>query len=475
MRVLSIILLVLVIGVVGASYKFGMDTEKVYNGLIDKYTEDETFSVVSKSYDRGLLSSRARTVFAVKNMGKEVVRLDETDTIYHGPIPILAVFKGAAKPTPVLAVMDSEIRLVPAEGGTKNAELFEKIPPVDVHTVISFDNKAVADMSMPGFELELKEGEKFSWKGFTGQVDYDTNSFHSISDLKSPGFEVDGEDSTLTLSGLKGWSELSYSEPGAEYPTGDVNFTVESVDFVAKPGAKSKKNLTITNLEFTGNSEEKGGLLDSSHSAVFDELTFGSDKYGPGGYELSISNVDSASWKKLQRLINENQNAADNEEMKARFTGELVDLLPGFIGKSPKIELRKLSLETSGGRLEGRLGIYADGSGLENVDLAQNPVLMLAALTADAGITVSKELFLSALTNHKKEEVLNNLASMGDEPPTEEELIELARGAAEDEIDLLVSGDILVSEGDSYKIEAAYKAGQVIINGQPIDLGALLK
>jgi len=152
-----------------------------------------------------------------------------------------------------------------------------------------------------------------------------------------------------------------------------------------------------------------------------------------------------------------------------------VNLLPGFVSKSPKIELRKLSLETSGGKLEGHLGIYADGEGLENVDLAQNPVLMLAALTADAGITVSKELFISALTDHKKEEVLNNLASMGDDPPTDEELAELARGAAEDEINMLVSGDILVSEGDFYKIEAAYKAGQVIINGQPIDLGALLK
>jgi len=474
MRVLSIILLVLVLAVVGTSYKFGMDTEKVYNDLVDKYTEDDTFSVVSKSYDRGLLSSRARTVFAVKNMGKEIVRLDETDTIYHGPIPILAVFGGKAKAAPVLAVMDSEIRLIPAEG-SDNAEMFEKIPPVDVHTVITFDNKAVADMSMPSFEADIENVGKLSWQGFSGKVDYDTKSFHSISDLKSPGFEIDGEDSTLAVSGLKAWSELSYASADAEYPTGDVNLTVDSLDLSAKTGANGKKNLAITNIEFKGNSEDKGGLLDSSHSLVFSGLTFGGDKYGRGGYELSISNIDSASWKKLQRLINENQDAADNEEAKARFTGELVNLLPGFVSKSPKIELRKLSLETSGGKLEGHLGIYADGSGLENVDLAQNPVLMLAALTADAGITVSKELFISALTDHKKEEVLNNLASMGDDPPTDEELAELARGAAEDEINMLVSGDILVSEGDSYKIEAAYKAGQVIINGQPIDLGALLK
>ncbi|MCL4244945.1 MAG: DUF945 family protein, partial [Candidatus Dadabacteria bacterium] len=341
-------------------------------------------------------------------------------------------------------------------------------------TVISFGNKAVADMSMPSFELDLEEGDKLSWKGFTGRVDYDTNMFHSISDLKSPGFEIDGKDSTLTLSDIKGWSELSYITPDAEYPTGDVNFTVAKLDFLAKPGAKLK-NLTITGVVFEGNNSEKGGLLNSSHSMAFDELTFGSDKYGPGGYELSISNIDSKSWKKLQTLINENRNAADSEELKSRFAGELVNLLPGFVSKSPSIELKKLSLETSGGKLEGHLGIYADGEGLENVNLAENPVLMLAALTADAGITVSKELFVSALTDYKKEEVLENMKAVGDDPPTDEELTELASGAAEDEINLLVSGDILVEKDDSYTIEAAYKSGQVIINGQPIDLGALLK
>ncbi|MCC6712234.1 MAG: YdgA family protein [Candidatus Dadabacteria bacterium] len=473
MRVVSVIIIVLVIAVVGMSYRFGMDTEHVYNDLIDQYTEGDAFSVVSRSYDRGILSSRARTVFAVRNMGKEIVRLDETDTIYHGPVPVMAIFKGKAGPAPVLSVLDSRIRLVPPEGSA-NADLFEKIPPIDAHTVISFDNKAAADMSMPGFELDLEDGDKLSWKGFTGRVDYDTNAFHSLSDLESPGLRIDGKDSTLTVSDIKAWSELSHPAPDAEYPTGDVNFTVGKLDFLAKPGAKLR-NLTITGIDFKGENSERGGLLDSSHSMVFDKLTFGDDKYGPGGYELSISNIDSKSWKKLQALINENQNAADSEETKARFTGELVNLLPGFISRSPSIELRKLSLETSGGKLEGYLGIHADGEGLENVDLAQNPVLMLAVLTADAGITVSKELFVSALTDYKKEEVLENMKAMGDDPPTDEELAELASGAAEDEINLLVSGDILVEKGDSYTIEAAYKAGQVIINGQPIDLGALLK
>ena len=473
MRVVIVIIIVLVIAVVGMSYRFGMDTEYVYNDLIDQYTESGTLSVISRSYDRGILSSRARTVFAVKNMNKELVRLDETDTIYHGPIPVLAIFKGKAGPAPVLSVLDSQIKLVPAEG-KGNAELFAKIPPIDVRTVISFGNKATADMSMPSFELDLEEGDKLSWKGFTGRVDYDTNQFHSLSDLESPGLEIDGEDSTLTITDIKAWSELSHPTPDAEYPTGDVNFTVAKLDFLAKPGAKLK-NLTITGIVFKGNNSEKGGLLDSSHSMVFDELTFGSDKYGPGGYELSISNIDSKSWKKLQTLINENRNAADSEELKARFTGELVNLLPGFVSKSPRIELKKLSLETPGGKLEGYLGIYADGEGLENVDLAENPILMLAVLTADAGITVSKELFVSALTDYKKEEVLENMKAAGDDPPTDEELAELAAGAAEDEINILVSGDILVEKDDFYTIEATYKAGQVIINGQPIDLGALLQ
>ena len=82
---------------------------------------------------------------------------------------------------------------------------------------------------------------------------------------------------------------------------------------------------------------------------------------------------------------------------------------------------------------------------------------------------------MSALIDYKKQEVLDNMKAAGDDPPTDEELAELANGAAEDEIDILISGDILVEKDDSYTIEAAYKSGQVIINGQPIDLGALLQ
>lgn len=474
MRVVLITVLVLILALLGLQYWFGIRTEQVYNEMIEEYSQSETLTILSTKYEKGWQTSKAETSYALKNGDTEIIRLEETDTIYHGPVPIRAILKGKAGFVPVMSVIESKVVIVPV-GESDYSEILKKLPPAELLTTVSLDDRVRTDITMPGVETEAgSEGEKLTWKGLTGVAEYGTDFKDVKTTFQSPGLGAEGKETILAVSGVKGGSNLRYAEQGADYPTGSMDFMIDTLTVKSKkdePG--SYDNFTLTNIKFTGTSKESAGTLDSSHSLGFAELDLGGYKYGPGGYTLAIRNIDAKSWKSMQAIMNESY---QTEEQKALFMQELMKVLPAFISKSPEIEITSLSLDTEKGNLNGHIGISVDGTGLENIDIASNPVVLLTAIKADAGVTVSKSLLTTTVTDYKKEEISDNLEAIGgDAVPSAEELSEMAADAAAEEIDDLVKQNILVDKGDSYEINAGYALGQVDINGQPLDLGALLQ
>ena len=85
-------------------------------------------SIVEKSYEKGWLNSKAKTIFAIKNGGAELIKFEETDTIYHGPFPLQAVLSGRAGLTPVMAVIDSKLVPIPV-GKSEFSRIIKKLPP----------------------------------------------------------------------------------------------------------------------------------------------------------------------------------------------------------------------------------------------------------------------------------------------------------------------------------------------------------
>ena len=151
MRVLLVIVLVLLLAVLGLPYWFGIRTEKVYNDIVAGYSASDNISIVEKSYEKGWLSSRAKTIFAIKNGAADLIKFEETDTIYHGPFPMQALLSGRAGLSPVMAVIDSELVAVPV-GESEFSEIIKKLPPADLLTRISLDGGGVTDITVPGIE-----------------------------------------------------------------------------------------------------------------------------------------------------------------------------------------------------------------------------------------------------------------------------------------------------------------------------------
>lgn len=475
MRVLLVIVLIVLLALLGLPYWFGMRTEKVYNDIVTSYSESQNITIVEKSYEKGWLNSKAKTVFAVKNGGAELIRFEETDTIYHGPFPLQAVLSGRAGLSPVMAVIDSQLVPIPAEK-SEFSEIIKKLPPANLLTRLSLDGGGITDITVPGIETEAGEqGEKLKWEGLTGDVAFSPEFKDVDTALKSQGLMLTGKDMNLTVKEIAGDSRVKYVGPENKYPVGDINLTVGEVALQTKNDNSGEyEKFAVTGIKLTGTSSENQSNLNSTHSLGFRELVVGGGKYGPGGYELAIRNIDMASCMKVQDVLKKNQNTAQTEEAREKFMAELMKIVPDLIKKSPEIELTKLNLETSNGSLDGHLKISVDGSNQNNPELAANPLFLLAAIKANARVSVTKTLLETILTGYKKEEILDDFKKADDEIPPDEEILGMAKEEAGDEIKGLKDQNIITESGDNYELKASYEMGQVTLNGQPLDMGSLL-
>ena len=474
-RVILAVVLVIVLALFGLPYWFGIQTEKAYNDIINKYSETGSVSIVEKSYEKGWLNSKAKTTFVIKNGNADLIKLEESDTIFHGPFPLQAVLSGRAGLTPVMAVIDSKLVPIPV-GESEYSDIIKKIPPASLLTRLSLDGGGITDITMPGIETqEGGQGEKLKWEGLTGDVRFGPEFKDVDTGLKSPGLHIAGKDSDVTITGLEAESKIKYVGPENKYPVGDINFTVGGIVVKSKDENSGEyDNFSITGIGLTGTSTESEGILDSTHSLGFKELDAGGSKYGPGGYELAIRNIDMASWVQIQELLKKNQNASQTEEERALFMSELMKIVPGLIKKSPEIELTKLSIKTSAGSLDGHLKISVDGSNMDNPELASNPLFLVTAIKANAKLSVTKPLLETVITDYKREEIAEDFRKADDEIPPDVEIAEMAKEEMGDEIKGLMDQGIITESGENYELNASYEMGQVTLNGQPLDMQSLI-
>ncbi|MEQ9618683.1 MAG: YdgA family protein [Deltaproteobacteria bacterium] len=476
MRVILIILIVILIALLGLPYWFGIQTEKDYKNITKDYSESEHLEITDQSYQKGWLNSKAKTTFLLINGDSGILKLEEIDTIYHGPIPLQLLFGEQAVLRPVMAVIDSEVRVIPVKE-SDYSEIIKNIPPLELFTTLSLDGHGTTQITMRGLNTESgKQGEKLVWNGLEGVIDFGPQLESLDTRLKSPGLEIDGKDTELSITDIEGESNLIYKDKGHNYPTGEASVSVKELFVKSTDDETGEEDyVRINGIRISGSTEEETGTLSSAHSAGFEEIEIAGRKYGPGGYDLAIRNIDIASWRKIQKLINENERTRDTEQSKEQFMTELTLILPDLVRKSPEIELTKLSIETDKGVLQGYALISVDGSNLENPELAANPLFLITSIKASAELSISKTLLKSMLTDYEMDEISDDYKNLGNPMPSANELEEMAEKAAEEKIKELLNKNFIVIEGESYELRASYEMGQVMLNGSPLGLDSFMK
>lgn len=476
MRVVFIIILVVLGILLALPYWFGLNTEKEYGNLITGFSEAENITVADKSYKRGWLSSKARTTYVFTGSGEEIFEIVNEDTIYHGPIPLEPLFKGQGSILPVLAVINSKAGLIPAPD-SEYKDLIRGLPPIMHYTVLSLNGGGETTINMPGVESKLsEEDEYFTWSGLTGVIKFEPGFKNMVTFIESNGLAIKSDNLELTLNGVAGESDITYEGEDYYLPLGAALFNIDSIYIRSRDKETGEfEDLSVKNIRFEGSTEDLAGTLTSVHSLGFDEVTIGDLKYGPGGYKFALRNIDKSAWKNVQKILQEagKRPEQDDTEEPNEYLAELMGVLPELVRKSPELEISDLFIETGEGDLRGSLFLAIDGTGLQDPEIALNPLFLLAAITANAELSVTKTLLEDALYGFNTEEVQDEINSGTLNPMTEEEIEKLSRERTEKDLEELSSQQIFVLKDGRYALVAEYTPGQILLNGNPLGLDTL--
>jgi uncharacterized protein YdgA (DUF945 family) len=472
MRTVLIIIFVLLIAVLGLPYWFGMKAENEYNNIIETVSKFENLEIVSKSYKRGWLKSLAEITFSIKEGKENTIQIIERDTIYHGPLPVGLLSKGTLDPKPVMAVIETKAEIT-TDTEEEYAGLINSLPPLNFETSLALSGHGTTVVSIQSVYKKLQDGKTLKWSGLNGVINFTPDLTEVISDINSSNIEIEDDTFRVYISGIDINSNLNYPASNYTNPLGDVEVKIEEFSSEGKEEGELNK-VTLTNLQFTGSTNQNGNLFNHTHSLGFETLIVSGNSYGPGIYELELRNINKGAFEEIQKELNKDQSTQEPATASEALWAQIMKSLPQLLEGSPEIELTKLNIETGDGELQGHALISANGNDLDNPELAANPIFLLAAVTAEVKLSVSKPLLENVLKDYKIEEITDEKKSRNEELPGDKELQDLGKAKAQSEIKQMVDQNILILKDGNYVIEAAYKLGQITLNGNPLNLNSLL-
>jgi uncharacterized protein YdgA (DUF945 family) len=468
MRAILIIIFLILIAVLGLPYWFGMKAEHEYNNLIETVYKFENLEIVNKSYKRGWLKSSAEITFSINEGDDNPIEIIEKDTIYHGPVPIGLLSKGKLNLKPVMAVIETKVDIT-SDTEKEYSKIIASLPPIDFKTTLSLSGHGTTIISVPSIDRKLEDGKTLKWSGLSGAVNFTPDLKEVSYDINSSKIEIEDDTFRLSINNINLSSNLSYPASNYTNPLGDVEVRIEEFSSEGKDNGELNK-VTLSNLQFTGSTNQNGNLLNHTHSLGFETLVVGRNSYGPGIYELELRNINKDAIEEIQKELNEDQNTQESATTKEELWARIMKVLPRLLEGSPEIELTKLSIKTGEGEILGHALISLKG----DPELAANPLLLLAAVSAELKLSVSKPLLENLLKDYKIEEITDEIKSQNEAPPSDKKLQNLGKTRAQSEIKQMLDQNILVLKNGNYKIEASYRLGEIILNGKPLDLSSLL-
>jgi len=280
MRAVLIIVFVLLIAVLGLPYWFGMKAEHEYSNLMETVSEFEKVEIVSKSYKRGWLKSSAETTFLINEGEETPLKIIEKDTIYHGPVPIGLLSKAKIHLKPVMAVIETKVEIT-TDTKKEYAELIESLPTLNFETILALNGHGTTVVSIQSVYKKLKDGKTLSWSGLSGTINFTPDLKEVAAVINSSNIEIEDNTFRVHIRGIDINSNLSYPASNYTNPLGDIDVRIEEFSSEGKDDDELDK-VTLTDLQFTGSTNQNGNLLNHTHSLGFETLIVGRNSYDRG-------------------------------------------------------------------------------------------------------------------------------------------------------------------------------------------------
>lgn len=405
---------------------------------------------------------------------------------------ILAQLKERGKPLSI----STTIAAVLTEDWAKN--LGGDIPPIAVKTDVDDNGKGKSEFTLPALKRDIPANkETFNWKGFQGTLNF-TDKFDNLAvaatmeglsmassssalelgkisfageldadllplsiDLNMPLFKVsDKKDKfDMNIQGVVVSGKTKKLDSGLDLSEG--NFKISQVTFNQ---ASSKGELQ--NFELQGAGELQTDGVRYAVTTKIGKLALPDDALGEKmdlSYvsNLELRRLDAGAVAEIQKTARELQkqrqmNIISQEMLGIAILGKLMEVTPKLLAKSPELALTELNIKTPQGNLQGKLTVTVDGKKAATLnDFSQ----LTTAMQGQADFSITKTLL----------EKMMMVMLRGPEKMTADSQKQL-KATSNEQIKDLVDKKYLVEAGDSYKLVAVFKAGQLTVNGQPIEL-----
>jgi len=452
---LSCVALALAYG--AASYWVGERARQQYDQMVERINQTNYLKGSTKSYERGLFSSKALTTFTlVLPEGGDAIQFSLVNSIYHGPLVLLMNPHVKVGLRPALA--EVQMRLVPGESTGALKKVLEKIPELEsseISVVILYDGGGESYLEVPPFKKTVsddKGGElKLEWGGFTGKFKYDPPLGHMSGSFGSPFLQITEQGDQLRIKDIQ--ADFN-SRPGVKGITvGSTAISIGSIEGAEQDNA----SFNLTSLGIKAESAVTGETINASFGLSFDKLDAGGLGLGPSVMEFEARKLDPEVLSHLQGLVLElerktpGKTDSSTDEIDALFRKTILDLLV----KSPEFEIKQLRAKTDKGDLSGTAKVaFASGK-----DVPEKALAILGSIDASAELSVAEALLFFTVENAIRSGSKVDAKS--------------AKASANGLVLGLMAAKYITLENGSFKSSATFKRGVLTVNGHKLDLSRL--
>ena len=475
-KIILVLLLLIIAAVVGSPYYFGMKAEKQYNNIIAKIEESGNITVKKHQFERRFFNSTANTSFEIQNKSK-LITINSVDDIIHGPVNLLGLTKGNFNLNTFVAKVDSAASIkIPVKTDTGEMKSLEI--KSQGNTDVGFNGTADGQYIIPRYKIIKKKEELvFDWSGLELNFIYDHKTKGFMSYFESKSLEITAPETAVIVSGITGKSKTRDINQNLQSLTGDFEMKIDSVK-LDLPDSK----IDLNNLKFAGFSKTEKEKLQMGMKITGDEMVFNEDKFGPLIYDVSIRDIDSASWLKLQEAAN----TMKGNENKMEQGMQVMGILPELVKHSPVIEIKELNLKSDMGNFDASAIVKING---DKPELLQNLLLIGNTIEAEASVIASKSLveFYLDKTEAKSDQEINLHADKNkqsnsmeldqdfiDSKMAEKLPIKEPEAHPRSSLQELMDNNYITSDDKNFIFKATLKSGQVTVNGNPIALTPML-
>jgi uncharacterized protein YdgA (DUF945 family) len=458
-KLLWLLLLIVAISV-AAPGLLGMQAEERYNAAVTQL-QAAGYRVVDRTYARGWFTSSARLQLEtpLPEGGKgdsEPPRLLAKTQVVHGP------FLGDVDWPFGLARLDTEIWVgsVPLVVGEGKAPL---------RTLVSFLGSGRTVVEVPARQLAFPGGT-LEVAPVDGQLVFGAGDVVARGQLAMPSLMLRADDGGVAeLAGAALSVDLRRGPAGL--PVGVWRFGLDRMVIEAPDEAKA---FAADGVEISGSSEVRDGAMDLVANYRLRSARVDGKTYGPFDMRLAARQVAADAIARIQAAGEEA--AATGATVEERSTALGVAMLANaeaLFARDPSVALEQLAFDMPEGRVAASFEVRAVGLKVAELGSVEK---VLQRLQGKAALRLPEVVLDALIRQQGRQQVAAQTEQSAEaEQPSAEEVEEAVAQYAAQQIETLVTQQLLVRDAGAVSVSAELRNGLLTVNGKSIPLAAFLQ